>query len=262
MSDFLASFRRSSRDEDVLKYKNRVELVQSHFREIAKLVDKYASTTEKLGQRGVNISDAVYSSFEDLETHELFSDVNNFCKCFTDLQTLREELASTLKTTVAEDFRVRQTDCKETKKEIDLCNDLITKEQQEKQHLQKLKNKIPVNRRKIMESEIRLEKAEAAAKNAKDVLREEMAQFERKKLHDSGRILREFVRTEMQFHACCLQNYTKAYRFLMEVPDVNDSVVHSLKEDHNEKTQEKESDVLFVKTKRRESSSMSISDLY
>lgn len=263
MSDFFSSFRRSSRDENVLKYQKRVDLVQTHFKELAKLVTKYAKTTEKLGQRGISISDAIYSSFEDLEPQGISSEVEKFCKCFTDLQTEREQLASNLKSGIAEDFRVNETKCRETRKEIDSCNDLIIKEQHEKTQLQKLQNKIPLNRRKVMETKIRLEKAQVLTKNAKDLLGEQMEEFEQQKLYDSGRILREFVRTEMQFHARCLQTYTKSYKFLMEFSDINDTTVCSLENEQKgrDSPENMPRDVLFVKSKRQDSA-LSLSELY
>ncbi|KAK3703579.1 hypothetical protein QZH41_006905 [Actinostola sp. cb2023] len=257
---FAFSFSKSSKDEDVLHYKNRIDLVESHFKELAKLVEKYAKTTAKLGQTGISISEAVCSSFEDLEPKGVAVHVEKFGKCLTSLQTEREQLASELSSKIAGDFRVYETKCSETKKEIDECNHLIVRENHEKEHLQKLQNKIPLNRRKFMESKVRLEKAQVMTNNSKNLLHEQMEEFESQKLHDSGRILREFVRTEMQFHARCLQIFTKAYQHLMKVPDANDNIVYTLSDE--KKVEDSASrGVLFVKSRKKDSA-LSLSDLY
>ncbi|XP_031552494.1 protein FAM92A-like [Actinia tenebrosa] len=213
------SLSHSLQDEEVVRYKNQLELVENHYEEVAKFFEKYAKTTEKMGRKGNNLANTILTSFEDLEQQNIVIQATKFTNCLTSVQRDREELASELRERIASDFRVYETKRSETKKEVRDYNHLLVKEHNEKADLLRLQGKYPTNTRKIIETKVRLEKAEIMTRNARNLLHQQMEDFEKQKLNDCGRILREFVTLEMQFHARVLQTYTKAHQHLMKIHD-------------------------------------------
>jgi hypothetical protein len=243
-------------------------MVESHFDELAKLIEKYAKTIEKLGRKGNTLSNAILSSFEDLENPRIATQAAKFTSCLTSVQTDREAFASELCGRIAEDFRVYETKCSEIKKEANDHNHLTMKEHNEKADLLRLQNRFPADKRKIMETKVRLEKAEIMSRNSRSLLHQQMEEFEEQKLSDSGRILREFVRMEMQFHARSLQTYTKAFQHLMKIPDhLNDNSVYKISDEKNEQDSNSTlNSVTVVKSKEKhvkeDDSKLSINDLF
>lgn len=258
------SLSHSLHDEEVVKYKNQLELVENHFEEIAKYVEKYAKTTDKMGRKGCNLANTILASFEDLEQRDIVTQATKFTNCLTSVQRDREELANELRERIASGFRVYETKCSETKKEVRDYNHLLVKEHNEKSDLLRLQGKYPANYRKIMDTKVRLEKAEIMTRNARNLLHQQMEDFEKQKLNDCGRMLREFITLEMQFHARVLQTYTNAYQHLMEIHDypsgrsrVSDILDHKINQDSNNSIL---NDVTPLSKEKQ--SKLSMSDLY
>lgn len=257
MSHFFSSLLKHSKDEDVSKYKDRVVLVESHLKELARVCEKYAKTTEKLSRRGLAISDAILSTSK--EGDETMSVLENVSTSLAALNDQRQKFSINLKSRIAGEFRVNETKCKETKKEIDLCMRLIEKEYREKEQFLKQQSKVPIDRAKVMETKIRLEKAQEHSKNSKQLLGEQMEEFEIQKRNDIARILRDFIDLEMKLHARCLEIYTDAYQQLKSIPDtINVSRVYSIV---NKQSENNVHDALFHKSSKLNDSHLSLKDL-
>lgn len=258
------SLSHSIQDEEVVKYKNQLELVENHFEEIAKYIEKYAKTTEKMGRKGSNLANTILASFEDLEQQDIATQATKFANCLTSVQRDREELANELRERIASDFRVYETKCSETKKEVRDYDHLLVKEHNQKADLLRLQGKYPANTRKIMETKVRLEKAEIMTRNARNLLHQQMEDFEKQKLNDCGRILREFVALEMQFHARVLQDYTKAYQHLMKIHDSqsDNPRVYDISDEKNDQESNSTLNCVVPLTSKGKDSRLSTSDFY
>ncbi|XP_032233557.1 CBY1-interacting BAR domain-containing protein 1-like [Nematostella vectensis] len=208
---------KTTQDEDVRSHKARVKLVDHHFKQIAKRTQKYATFTKKSGSQGAKLCEEIKDSFEELEERDVSVHIDKFSKCYSSVQKLKGALSQNIHERIATEFRVYETKCNELNREIRECENLIHKHKNEECNLEKMKNRVPMDRRKFVEAQLREDQAKISSAHSKKMVQRKVERFEREKLEDTGKILREFVRLEMEFHAHALQTLTKAYRHLMNV---------------------------------------------
>lgn len=214
---------------------NRISKIESHYKEVAVLMNKYASVSTKLSRKGEHLSNELLLSAKEIEEGDIASSLAKFSKCLTSVQKSRQRMAEQIHNRTTNDFLIYESRCKEMKKLVKDCAQLEQKEKEDTMHLEKLKAKYPAERRKIIEAETRRLKSERSAKALCAILQEDMKKFERKKVEDLRIALGDLVRTEMQFHARALQTYTKSYQYLKELEQKTLSPDNSVS-DHPEQT--------------------------
>ncbi|ROT72697.1 putative protein FAM92A1 isoform X3 [Penaeus vannamei] len=161
----------------------RIAGVEKHFGQICTSLGAYTRKTARLRDKGDEVSTALLR----------YGEVENLNK------SLRSSLCETADTLAAvQDFRNVEVERLESRVvgELALYEGAI--------------------------AETKLQKATVEAKRACENIEEQMDQFEQRKVTDLKRILKEFIQTELAFHAKAVELYTKAYNQISNIEEEED----------------------------------------
>lgn len=197
------------------EYNKRIEETEDQFADMARCVEKYATITGKLVQRGEKLASAMGICNSDQESNNgVKSNLANFTRHLSIIQTQRGALKDILQGKISSDMKANEGKCLEMKKSVKACEDAVRKKNQRLLLLQKAKNKTPVDPRNINDASVKFEKARCEAERSCEDVKIGMKHFEEQKREDWYHILSDFLLAEMRFHAKALQGYTAAFRCL------------------------------------------------
>ncbi|XP_045620351.1 CBY1-interacting BAR domain-containing protein 1-B isoform X2 [Procambarus clarkii] len=201
----------------------RISGVEKHFGQICNALGSYTRKTAKLRDRGDVLSKTLldYGEVENLNK-SLRSALCDTADTLAAVQDYRNVQVERLETRVVGEIALYGGICKAAREELKRSFDTRQQEINHRRDLEKTKNRRPQNRQQIVIAETKHQKATAEAKRACQNLEEQMDQFEQKKVADLKKVLREFVQTELAFHAKALELYTKAYNQISNIEEEED----------------------------------------
>ncbi|XP_042225521.1 protein FAM92A-like isoform X2 [Homarus americanus] len=201
----------------------RISGVEKHFGRICSATGAYTRKTAKLRDKGDNLSKTLmdYGEVENLNK-SLRSALCETADTLAAVQDYRHVEVERLETRVVGEIALYGGICKTAREELKRSFDTRQQEINHKQNLEKTKNRHPRNRQQIVIAETKLQKSTLEARRACQNLEEQMDQFEQRKVADLKKILREFVQTELAFHAKALELYTKAYNQISNIEEEED----------------------------------------
>lgn len=203
------------KDPELLQFIKRIEETENRFIALGHRMEKYATGTHKLAQKGESISSSLSACCSHLKSND---DVKNHLSKYgvhlSEIQLERIQLKENLQGNIAKDILAYARKCCEIRNKVLSCEDALRRKNQRASALQKAKNTTPVDPRKISEANIKYEKARFEADRAREDVNLEMKHFEEQKLRDLNRFLANFLIAEMRFHAQALQQYTAAFKCL------------------------------------------------
>lgn len=221
VSEVLRRTLRTERIPEMVPYTKRIEETENHFTAMGHWVEKYAAMMEKLAQKGEKLSSTIGVCTSDLDSNPAVkSNLSNYTMHLSTVQQHRKVLKDTLQERISSDIFAYEGKCQEMRKSIKGCEDAVRKKNHRLTRLEKVKNRSPVDPRRINDANIKFEQARCQAERSREDIKVEMKHFEEQKWEDMNRILGDFLLTEMRFHAQALQEYTAAFRCLL--PDVDE----------------------------------------
>ncbi|XP_066964931.1 CBY1-interacting BAR domain-containing protein 1-like isoform X7 [Macrobrachium rosenbergii] len=138
------------------------------------------------------------------------------------VQDYRNVEVERLETKVVGELSLYGGICKTAREELGTCFKFRQQEMNIRRNLEKTRNRHPQNRQQIVIAETKLQKSTQEAKRACQNLEEQMDQFEQRKVSDLKKTLKEFIQTELAFHAKALELYTKAYGQISDIDEDDD----------------------------------------
>ncbi|XP_064079802.1 CBY1-interacting BAR domain-containing protein 1-like isoform X2 [Macrobrachium nipponense] len=201
----------------------RISGVEKHFGNICTTLGSYARKTAKLRDKGDELSKVLsdYGEFETLNK-SLRSALCEVGDTLAAVQDYRNVEVERLETKVVGELSLYGGICKTAREELGTCFKFRQQEMNIRRNLEKTRNRHPQNRQQIVIAETKLQKSTQEARRACQNLEEQMDQFEQRKVSDLKKTLKEFVQTELAFHAKALELYTKAYGQISDIDEEDD----------------------------------------
>ncbi|XP_071522621.1 CBY1-interacting BAR domain-containing protein 1-like isoform X2 [Panulirus ornatus] len=201
----------------------RIAGVEKHFAQICSALGAYTRKTAKLRDKGDEVSQTLmdYGEVENLNK-SLRSALCETADTLAAVQDYRNVEVQRLETRVVGEISLYGGICKTAREELKRSFDTRQQEMNHRRNLEKTKMRHPQNRQHIVIAETKLQKATLEARRACENLEEQMDQFEQRKVADLKKVLREFIQTELAFHAKALELYTKAYNQISNIEEEED----------------------------------------
>ncbi|KAK7086479.1 hypothetical protein SK128_009824 [Halocaridina rubra] len=201
----------------------RISGVEKHFGKICTALGSYTRKTAKLRDKGDELSRHLtdYGEEESLNK-SLRSALCEVGDTLAAVQDYRNVEVERLESRVVGEVALYGGICRTAREELKHCFDTRQREMTNRRSLERTKTRHPQNRQQIVIAETKLQKSTQEARRACQNLEEQMDQFEHKKVSDLKIILKEFIQTELAFHAKALELYTKAYNQISDVEEEED----------------------------------------
>lgn len=201
----------------------RIAGVEKHFGQICTSLGAYTRKTARLRDKGDEVSTALlrYGEVENLNK-SLRSSLCETADTLAAVQDFRNVEVERLESRVVGELALYEGVCKSAREELKRSFNTRQQEMNHRRNLERAKSRHPQNRQQIAIAETKLQKATVEAKRACENIEEQMDQFEQRKVTDLKRILKEFIQTELAFHAKAVELYTKAYNQISNIEEEED----------------------------------------
>lgn len=201
----------------------RISGVEKHFGHMCSALGAYTRKTAKLRDKGDELSKTflAYGEVEHLNK-SLRSALCETADTLAAIQDYRNVEVERLESRVVGEIALYGGICKTAREELKQSFSTRQQEISHRQNLEKTKSRYPQNRQQIVIAETKLQKANVEARRACENIEEKMDLFEQRKVADLKRVLKEFVQTELAFHAKALELYTKAYTHIANIEEEED----------------------------------------
>ncbi|XP_063614897.1 CBY1-interacting BAR domain-containing protein 1-like [Penaeus indicus] len=201
----------------------RIAGVEKHFGQICTSLGAYTRKTARLRDKGDEVSTALlrYGEVENLNK-SLRSSLCETADTLAAVQDFRNVEVERLESRVVGELALYEGVCKSARDELKRSFNTRQQEMNHRRNLERAKSRHPQNRQQIAIAETKLQKATVEAKRACENIEEQMDQFEQRKVTDLKRILKEFIQTELAFHAKAVELYTKAYNQISNIEEEED----------------------------------------
>ncbi|XP_042891592.1 protein FAM92A-like isoform X2 [Penaeus japonicus] len=201
----------------------RIAGVEKHFGQICTSLGAYTRKTARLRDKGDEVSAALlhYGEVENLNK-SLRSSLCETADTLAAVQDFRNVEVERLESRVVGELALYEGVCKSAREELKRSFNTRQQEMNHRRNLERAKSRHPQNRQQIAIAETKLQKATVEAKRACENIEEQMDQFEQRKVTDLKRILKEFIQTELAFHAKAVELYTKAYNQISNIEEEED----------------------------------------
>ncbi|XP_047502341.1 LOW QUALITY PROTEIN: CBY1-interacting BAR domain-containing protein 1-like [Penaeus chinensis] len=201
----------------------RIAGVEKHFGQICTSLGAYTRKTARLRDKGDEVSTALlrYGEVENLNK-SLRSSLCETADTLAAVQDFRNVEVERLESRVVGELALYEGGCKSAREELKRSFNTRQQEMNHRRNLERAKSRHPQNRQQIAIAETKLQKATVEAKRAVRNIEEQMDQFEQRKVTDLKRILKEFIQTELAFHAKAVELYTKAYNQISNIEEEED----------------------------------------
>ena len=156
--------------------------------------------------------------YADSETPNIKQGLGAFAECFASVQDQRNVLVTRLENKVFQTFAVYDTRCKQAKVDVKKHSIAHSKELIEHKSYERVKQR-SIEQFRLAKAETKFKKASEEAHRSAQILEEQMADFERKKIRDLKQVFGDFMLSEMLFYAKALEIYTLGYQELMSVDE-------------------------------------------
>ena len=205
---------------EMVQYTKRIEDAEKHFTAVGGRVEKYATIMEKLAKKGEKLSSTIGVCTSDLESNPTVKrNLSNYTKHLSVVQGQRKALKDVLQERISSDILAYEGKCQQMRKCVKACEDAMRKKNHWLCRLERAKNRMPVNPRRINDANTKFEQARCQAERCREDIKVGMKHFEEQKEQDLNRILGDFLLAEMRFHAQALQAYTAAFKCLPLLSD-------------------------------------------
>lgn len=201
----------------------RIARVEKHFGQICTSLGAYTRKTARLRDKGDEVSTALlrYGEVENLNK-SLRSSLCETADTLAAVQDFRNVEVERLESRVVGELALYEGVCKSAREELKRSFNTRQQEMNHRRNLERAKSRHPQNRQQIAIAETKLQKATVEAKRACENIEEQMDQFEQRKVTDLKRILKDFIQTELAFHAKAVELYTKAYNQISNIEEEED----------------------------------------
>nr|XP_027217996.1 protein FAM92A-like [Penaeus vannamei] len=219
----------------------RIAGVEKHFGQICTSLGAYTRKTARLRDKGDEVSTALlrYGEVENLNK-SLRSSLCETADTLAAVQDFRNVEVERLESRVVGELALYEGVCKSAREELKRSFNTRQQEMNHRRNLERAKehpestadfcinnaNNYIVHyiddSTNIAIAETKLQKATVEAKRACENIEEQMDQFEQRKVTDLKRILKEFIQTELAFHAKAVELYTKAYNQISNIEEEED----------------------------------------
>ncbi|XP_071824140.1 CBY1-interacting BAR domain-containing protein 1-like [Apostichopus japonicus] len=199
----------------------RISDIEKHFATICQDVAAYARKSARLRDKGDDLAKDLLA-YADSEAQSTKSGLTAFAERISSMQDYRQAEVERLENKVVQPLTLYGTQCKHTRE--DLKNSFAARDREinQQKKLERVRQKKPGDRHQISQAESKLQRATVDATRTNKALEDQMDTFERKRLQDIKKILSEFVKIEMLFHAKCLETLTDSFQCLQTINDEDD----------------------------------------
>jgi len=194
-----------------------IENVQRHYPQFVHDINLYTIQSAKLRDAGDQFAKSL-EQYAQSESPALRSGLDVIANCFSAVEDHREALVTRLENKVVVPFSVYETRCKQVKTDAEQPNLAQQKEKIKHRSFDRVKNKSAQHPRYIR-AEAKYRKASDEANRSRQILRDQVSDFEREKIRDLKSVFGEFLMSEMLFFSKSLELCTHAYQQLMEVDE-------------------------------------------
>ncbi|XP_041377172.1 protein FAM92A-B-like isoform X2 [Gigantopelta aegis] len=202
---------------------DRMNATENHLGQICDTMSSYTRKTAHVRDKGDDIAKTMarYADYETINI-TLKKALAEFAENFSAVQDYRQAEVTRLEAKVVEPLTSYGLLCKQTKNELKASFASRDKEINQRKKVDKVRQKNPSDAHQITQAERELQKASVEATRTEKILEQQMDTFEKNKVEDMKKILRNFVNIEMMFHAKALELYTKCFQSLNEIDPAKD----------------------------------------
>ncbi|KAG1675013.1 Protein FAM92A-A [Nymphon striatum] len=200
---------------------DRINNVENHFGEICQQGAAYARKNAKLRDKGDDFAKSIlsYAETETLNKTTRYA-LTHFTDNLAAVQDYKQAEVHRLESNVIQELAAYGIICKQAKDDLKASFLAKQKELQQKKRLSRIRDRNPTNRQQIAETD--LMRASTEASRYSEILLEQMDKFEKRKLSDVKRILLDFIKIEMSYHAKALELFTKANGSILSINEDDD----------------------------------------
>ncbi|KAI9343898.1 FAM92 protein [Zopfochytrium polystomum] len=175
----------------------------------------YLRNQERLRKKSVKMSGLV-KAFASMETPQFGEMLACFAEMLIEREKERDKMIERIQVLSEEMLKVYPALCHKLKEELRTRDAALEKEAKKQQQLDKVLTKESGNRPKISQSQMELAGASHEVAHATGSVLESTARFEVKKREDIQSCFREFLWSEIQFHASSLEIASHYHKLLAE----------------------------------------------
>jgi len=193
--------------------------VEHYYPQIIHDVNLYTVRSAKLRDAGDQFSKSL-SSYAQSESPALKSGLNVVAECFASVQDHRQALVTRLENKVVVPFSVYETRCEQVK--MDAQQPVLAQRNETRQHRsfeRVRRNATDRDHPRFVKAESKYRRASDEVNRSRQILRDQVSDFEREKIRDLKQVFGEFLLSEMMFFSKSLELYTHAYQRLMDVDE-------------------------------------------
>ena len=218
LPDLKASVKATEHQTKVVDRK--IVVVETHFPKLAAMLQRYAVGTAKLRNKGDELAKTI-TAYAEEESPSMKQGLVTLSECLSAIQDQRDSQVNRMEQKLVQGFTVYDTKCKQARNDVRVSSSFCTREVKSFESLEKVQMK-STDRTRIARAQAEFQKASGEANRSLRVLREQMNEFESKKMRDVKQILSEFVVGEMELLARSMELYTRAYQGLMNINEEDD----------------------------------------
>ena len=199
--------------------RNNIEKVEEFYPKFIHDINRYTVRSAKLRDAGDKFARSL-RDYADFEFPALKSGLKGVAECFATVQDHREALVSRLENKVAVPLTVYGTRCEQVRTEAQQPVVAQRIERVTHRSLVALQRcKAPPQHPRYVKAEAKYRRASDEVHRSRQVLREQVSDFQREKIRDLKQVFGEFLLSEMMFFSKSLELYTHAYQRLMDVDE-------------------------------------------
>ncbi|XP_077446932.1 CBY1-interacting BAR domain-containing protein 1 isoform X2 [Stigmatopora argus] len=210
-----------TRDNQTRRIQENISNVEKHFGELCALFGAYGLKTARLRDKADLLVREI-ADYADTETPGLKKGMKCYADHLAKIQDYRHAEVERLEAKVIEPLKGYGVLVRRKREDVKLACSARTRESKQMQQLEQTRQRNPGDRQIISQAESELQRATLDAARTTRQLEETIDDFEKQKIQDIKRILCDFARVEMTFHAKALELYTMAYQSIHDVDEDDD----------------------------------------
>ena len=209
------SIRASKHQKKIVK--ENIDNVEQYYPQLIHDINLYTVRSAKLRDAGDKFSRSLHA-YAESESPALKSGLKVVADCFESVQDHRQALVTRLENKVVVPFSVYETRCEQVK--VDAEQPILAQRREKTQHrsFERVRSKSPHHPRYV-KAEAKYRRASDEVNRSRQILRDQVSDFEREKIRDLKQVFGEFLLSEMLFFSKSLELYTHAYQRLTEVDE-------------------------------------------
>ena len=194
-----------------------IENVEFHYPQFIQDINLYTIRSAKLRDAGDSFAKSL-QKYAQSETSALKHGLSCFAECFAAVQDHRNALVNRLENKVVVAFSVYETRCKQVMVDVEQPNVAYQKETSQYKSFEKVKSK-SIQHHRLAKAEAKFKKASEEAIRSRQILCDQVSEFERGKVRDLKYVFGELLLSEMLFYSKALELYTRGYQELMKIDE-------------------------------------------